>query len=792
MDPAKTCDPTSRARPWYKALSLKITVAVFLSIVAIETAILFPSYLNHQQDLLDQVERTGRAHAVSGFRTAAGDAPPVALIALGNRMVAAGDFKGGALFDQSGQRLGAFGDAPAFMAVPKATAAVLQRADPDGRHLDVYWPATVMNLPHGVAARLDTEWIAAALNSFVLRIFGLVLIISGFVCAVTMFIVHRLVLNRVLALDRWLASIDLDSDQDRPAAPKTGHDDELADTAAALYAMVDRAFASFQVINRMGNELADANAQLSQRVETSTRDLITVAGERQQAEAEYRDIFENAVQGIIRTTPAGQFARLNAAFAEMMGYASPDDMIANVTDITNQLWVNGDERDQMLDRLNRDGRTTAEVQMRRKDGAITWVSMSVWKGEDQGTGATYVEGILEDITERRHAEARVKQLNEELERLVEERTQELHLALDNMTGGIFMIDRDFTVRMASPSYAATFELPAELVRVGESAAKIIKFRAERGDYGPGDSKVLIERRLELYRRQQATTIEDTLPGGKIVEVHFSPLENGGFVNVFNDITARRNTERQLVQADKLATLGTLAAGTAHELAQPLNIIRLTTDSILYDLNEADAAVTVETEDLRTVVAQVLRMAEIIDHMRIFSRKEDVAAEPFMPTEVITNVLNLIEKQFASIDIALESTVPENSALVSGSAGQLEQVILNLIANARDAVEASRTSDAAAVMSPGKINVALTEDNALNQVVITVADNGGGIDEDVLKNIFDPFFTTKEVGEGTGLGLSVSYSIITAMGGTITARNSGEGVHFSINLPRLDAVASIAP
>jgi len=263
----------------------------------------------------------------------------------------------------------------------------------------------------------------------------------------------------------------------------------------------------------------------------------------------------------------------------------------------------------------------------------------------------------------------------------------------------------------------------------------------------------------------------------------------GYRGTGSDISERKAVEAQLIQSDKLATLGTLAAGTAHEMNQPLNIIRLIVDSIRYENDTNTPSVEVDTGDLDEVVNQVLRMAEIIEQMKSLSRRDDQGAEPFMPTDALTNALSLVERQFSSTSLNFRNTIPASCGPVRGSSGQLQQVILNLVANAKYAVDARATKTPADEPFNGLISVSLIDERAANQVRVTVSDNGGGIDETVLKNIFDPFFTTKEVGEGTGLGLSVSRSIIETMGGQLDVSIEDEGTRFTITLPCIvDAAA----
>lgn len=254
----------------------------------------------------------------------------------------------------------------------------------------------------------------------------------------------------------------------------------------------------------------------------------------------------------------------------------------------------------------------------------------------------------------------------------------------------------------------------------------------------------------------------------------------GYRGTGTDVTERKAVEALLIQKDKLATLGTLSAGMAHELSQPLNIIRLMVDSIMYDVDDSDEQCNVETKDMKQIVSQVMRMAEIIDHMRIFSRKEAVSSEAFMPAVSVAAALRLVENQFTASNIELETRVPATSGYIHGSSSKLEQVVLNLLANARDAI-ATHSEKLANEEFQGKIVVELTDDEAQGKIVISIFNNGEEIDDDIFDKIFDPFFTTKDAGKGTGLGLSVSYTIIESMGGKLEAQNVTGGVCFWITL-----------
>lgn len=267
------------------------------------------------------------------------------------------------------------------------------------------------------------------------------------------------------------------------------------------------------------------------------------------------------------------------------------------------------------------------------------------------------------------------------------------------------------------------------------------------------------------------------------EVAVSPISYGGAPAeqvVLRDITERKAVQAHLLQTAKLATLGQMAAGMAHELSQPMNIIRMAAEGA--QLAGPDGTKAVDTgAALDMITAQAARMGEIIDHMRIFSRKEDEAAvEVFSPIHCVTEAVNMVEAQFHAEDILIVARYPRGEPQVRGTRVHLEQVLLNLLSNARDAIRARWEREETA--RPGRITIDVAVAEPGDTLTITVTDTGGGIPAAILERVFEPFYTTKEVGSGTGLGLSLSFSLISAMGGDLTACNAGEGAAFTVSLP----------
>ncbi|HEY9080687.1 ATP-binding protein [Magnetovibrio sp.] len=261
----------------------------------------------------------------------------------------------------------------------------------------------------------------------------------------------------------------------------------------------------------------------------------------------------------------------------------------------------------------------------------------------------------------------------------------------------------------------------------------------------------------------------------------------------DEITERRRAESQLVQSAKMATIGEMSSGITHELNQPMNIMRMGVEAAQIRIQRGQADIPSLAETLARIESQILRMSDIINHMRIYSRQDTEGQEPFDPYQAVREGCKLFAGQLPGLNVDLVVDVPPPSdelSQVVGHAIRLEQVILNLLSNARDAIVGRQSRGGKALA--GKITVHMNEDVERDSVTITVDDNGGGIGEDVLPHIFAPFVTTKESGQGTGLGLSISYGIIEGMHGVISAVNLDDGARFEITLPRIDkdAVSSI--
>ncbi|MDH3737836.1 MAG: PAS domain S-box protein, partial [Alphaproteobacteria bacterium] len=323
-----------------------------------------------------------------------------------------------------------------------------------------------------------------------------------------------------------------------------------------------------------------------------------------------------------------------------------------------------------------------------------------------------------------------------------------------------------------PDYHEEFRNSGTTVQAG-GAGFFYEFRALREDGTEFDV--------------EGTTVEFSFRGGPAI------------LSVVRDITLRKLAQAQLVQTSKLVTLGELAAGITHELNQPLNVIRMAADSSLILMEQGKTDAEFERDQFERISAQAVRMADIISHMKSFSRRQDDDDHDggralIDPAECVTASVSMVHDQYVVDNVTIDVDLPESVGRVYGNSIRLEQVILNLLTNAHDALvldkvdpDSGRTFKAE---TSGRIKVSVHNEtrvvgeaeNPKDGIVIHIEDNGGGIPGDVLERVFDPFFTTKRTGQGTGLGLAIGYSIVDSMGGRIVASNVDDGARFEVWLP----------
>ena len=272
-----------------------------------------------------------------------------------------------------------------------------------------------------------------------------------------------------------------------------------------------------------------------------------------------------------------------------------------------------------------------------------------------------------------------------------------------------------------------------------------------------------------------------------VNIRISPSEYPGekvLLVTTSDITQRLETEQQLIQASKMATLGEMATGVAHELNQPLSVIKTASRFFMKKINKKEK---IEDEILFTMSEEidsyVDRATKIINHMREFGRKSDLTPQKVQLNETLKRSYEILGQQLKVRGISVEWDLEQDLPLIMAEPQRLEQVFINLLINARDAIEEKGQSPQ---HPKGVKKITLKTRSRRKTITVEVNDTGTGIPKAILDRIYEPFFTTKKVGQGTGLGLSISYGIIKECKGTIkVVSNQGEGTGFILTFPIAD-------
>jgi two-component system NtrC family sensor kinase len=478
--------------------------------------------------------------------------------------------------------------------------------------------------------------------------------------------------------------------------------------------------------------------------------------DRREAERRYRELFDNIQEGLFFSSPEGRFVEVNDALVRMLGYASREELLQ--IDLRSQLYLTPAAREHFETAMVRSGgvlRNFEEV-LRRKDGSLIYVLQNVFAVKDPQERILQYRGLMLDISDLKNFQAEL-QRERDFSGKILNHTQSLILVTD--TAGLI----SYANRRC---FQAGNYTEAELV--GRKLADLVLPQRRH----------LMAHSVELcLLGQQVDNLElpILLGGGRTGQfsINLSPMrDEQGAVNsivvVMTDITDAAMLQAKLVHTEKMAAVGQLVSGVAHEVNNPLTAVLGFTDLLLDNPTVPEPA----KKDLAVILQEAQRTKQIVQNLLSFARQMPPQRTQVPVNTILQRTLALRAYDFANHDIRIVEHLDPDMPDIVGDAQQLQQVFLNILNNAYDAIqEAGR---------PGEIAVITSVHNGFAEIVFR--DNGDGIRHP--DRIFDPFFTTKEVGKGTGLGLSICYGIVHEHGGEIFCGNnaSAPGAAFTVRLP----------
>ncbi|HEV8608972.1 MAG TPA: PAS domain S-box protein [Thermoanaerobaculia bacterium] len=525
--------------------------------------------------------------------------------------------------------------------------------------------------------------------------------------------------------------------------------------------------------DRLVLELEKKNAELE-----SAKDLLSEANQAlQESEKRYRDLVELAPIGVFQTTPDDRFLAVNSAFASMLGHDSPADLMQLPP---SETFAEPSDRAGVTERFDRSGRLSGlEVRLKQRDGTPIWVRSDGRAVRDTAGRVERYEIFATDIREqRRSSEALVA--SEARYRALMEHAHDA-IFVNNENGIVQEVNRAAELLVGATRGELIGRTFLETLPIEDREQVLGTFR----------------KTLEHGRTLELLQVRIQRRDGTIVpaEVTASVVEIGGkpfVVGLLRDVSERNAMAEQLRMAQKMDAVGQLAGGVAHDFNNLLTAILGYSQLLAADLHGQPDQLSA-IEEIRKAGE---RAAGLTRQLLAFSRKQILEPKVLDVNDIVRHIQEMLSRLIGE-DIQIVMNLDSALGSVRADAGQIEQVIMNLAVNARDAMP--RGGQLSLETANVELDESYTQTHVPVQpgpyVLLAVSDSGVGMDEATRERIFEPFFTTKEKGHGTGLGLSTVYGIVKQSGGYIWVYTEpARGTTFKVYLPRVQvsAEALVAP
>ncbi|MCH9053960.1 MAG: PAS-domain containing protein, partial [Proteobacteria bacterium] len=736
-----------------------------VSIILVEAAILVPSYKGYERDLLSKLRESGRATVTSGFKQS-GHYSQRDLTLVGRLLTDDSYLRGGALYRPDGSLLVRFGERPHLTPANVGTNGITSWRRKDGARLDVIWRTEQTGLRFTVVGRLDSSWIAGELGKFVLRISGLVLIISLSVSAATMLVLRKMILVPLLQLRASLIAASKDPDNPERYTLEIERDDEFGDVVesfnnllqlishslrSALAEKSELLESTFQTMNQ-GITVYDADNRLvafnqrfvelfdfppgfvrigkpfeefirfnAERGEYGPGDVEEFVRERvramdrgeinlrertrpdgtvisirrdpmpdgghvttfsdiskwkkaekalRESEARFRAVVDNSPTKIHIKDAEGRYILVNPLAEKLFGFTDEEARGKTSYDIFPKEVADAFTAHDR--QVVESGEMSEQVEQFTVEGDVrTYLTVKFPIPDGRG-GVAGIAAIGTDITERK-----------QVEEALAEKSALLEKTFENMFQGISLFDADLRLVAFNEKYVDLWSFPEGFIRLGMPFEEIARFKAQRGDYGPGEVEELVKRPIEALRRRESWRKNNDGPSGVKFEFRRDPMPGGGVINTFTDITEQEKAKTEMLRAKEQAVLANRAkseflANMSHELRTPLNAIIGFSDMMRSQILGAigNAKYLDYAKDINASGKHLLKLiSDILDLSKIEAGKLELYEENLDVVRVIRSCVLLVKERADDGGLAFKYKFPPGLPELRADERKLKQMLI---------------------------------------------------------------------------------------------------------------------